>query len=301
MFNYLWVTSSSKEYLERVAEGSSNVDPGGNFSIQVLRAALQGRFGLDLPALGQDGVSELGDITHFEGFICNRQSHWFAIRQINGRFWNLNSMEKRPTIISHFQLASQIKDLENSGYSVFCIHTGLPPPCKSEAHRPGIADYWWKESDLVEGKGDNATTKAKDPWVNVGSGMRLDGSSTSATPGENMTEEEMLQMALAASLEQQNTTVQKKVELTPEPSQGTPDTVRIQFRLPSGGKPVTRRFLGTDSVLMVYAFVESQCDCNGGRRLELRYGFPPRDLQSVAEKTISEASLNGEAIQCRLV
>lgn len=277
------------------------MDPGGNFSIQVLRAALQGRYGLDLPALGQDGVSELGDITQFEGFICNRESHWFAIRKINGRFWNLNSMEKRPTIISHFQLASQIKDLEHSGYSVFCIHTGLPPPCTSEANRPGIPEYWWKESDLVEGKGDNATTKAKDPWVNVGSGVRLDGSAPAAAlSGENMTEDEMLQMALAASLEQQNTPLQKKVGLTPEPPAGTPNTVRIQFRLPSGGKPVTRRFLGTDSVLMVYAFVESQCKCDG-RRLELRYGFPPRDLQTVAEKTISEASLNGEAIQCRLV
>jgi ataxin-3 len=314
---------SSKDYLSRIAEGSGNVDPSGNFSIQVLRGALQGRYGLDLPNIGQQGVSEMGDVTEIEGFICNRevcgvllncfrilskvnsllifycdgQAHWFAIRKINGRYWNLNSMEKRPKIISHFQLAKEIKGLQESGYSVFCVHKGLPPPCSSKAQRDrGLPKYWWKEDDLVNGRGESATTGATDPWKDVGSGMRLDGSRTSSA---EMTEDEMLQMALAASLELPVASAAQTVELTAEPPAGGEGVVRIQFRLPGGERSV-RRFLGKDSVKMLYSYVESSCDSHG-QRLELRFGFPPRDLQTVAEKTIAEASLNGEAIQCRLV
>jgi ataxin-3 len=291
------IFSSSKDYLNRIAEGSGNVDPSGNFSIQVLRAALQGRYGLDLPNIAQEGVAEMGDVTEIDGFICNRQAHWFAIRKINGRYWNLNSMEKRPKIISHFQLAKEIKGYQESGYSVFCVHKGLPSPCTSKAQRDrGLPKYWWKEDDLVNGRGDNATTGATDPWKDVGSGMRLDGSLISS--GE-MTEEQMLQMALAASLEQPVSRAEETVELTPEPQAGAEGAVRIQFRLP-GGKRSVRRFLGTDSVRMLYSFVNSDCDSHG-QRLELRFGFPPRDLQTVAEKTIAEAALDGEAIQCRLI
>jgi hypothetical protein len=88
-----------------------------------------------------------------------------------------------------------------------------------------LPEYWWKEDDLVKGKGD-AITAATDPWRDVGSGMRLDGKSTMNTI-EGLTEEEMLQMALAASMEP--TSVPEKVALTPEPPAGTAGAVRIQF------------------------------------------------------------------------
>jgi ataxin-3 len=292
----------SKDYLNRLAEGSGNVDPSGNFSIEVLRAALKKKYALDLPNIRQEGVLDWGDVTEMDGFICNRQAHWFAIRKINGRFWNINSMEERPQIVSHFKLAAEIQGLQNSGYSVFCVPTGLPPPCCSKAQRErGLPQYWWKEDDLVQGKGQSAVTGATDPWRAVGSGMRLDGMSAAPNNANDlgdMTEEEMLQMALAASLEPN--TKEERVELTPEPAAGSSGAVRIQLRLPSGGRSL-RRFLQTDSVKMLYSFVEQESKDGQGRKLELRFGFPPKDLQTVSDKTIGEASLAGEAIQCRYV
>mmetsp|Transcript_33108 Transcript_33108/g.78238 ORF Transcript_33108/g.78238 Transcript_33108/m.78238 type:complete len:359 (-) Transcript_33108:836-1912(-) len=295
----------SRDYLNRVAEGSANVDPSGNFSIEVLRAALRNKYGLDLPNVLAEAVSNFGDVTGFEGFICNRDAHWFAIRMINGRFWNLNSMEERPEIISHFKLATEIAGFQNSGYTVFCVPNGLPPACTTKAQREeGLPQYWWKEDGLVKGKGKDAVNAATDTWSNVGSGIRLDGRSTTSNENqiEGLTEDQMVQMALKASLESvaAPSVEKEKITLTPEPSKGTPETARIQFRLPNGNRSV-RRFLKSDLVTMVYAYVESESNDNGGSHFELRYGFPPKDLQPMRTKTIGDANLSGESIQCRSV
>lgn len=150
-------------------------------------------------------------------------------------------------------------------------------------------------------------TGATDPWRDVGSGMRLDGGRMNLESNniEGLTEEEMLQMALAASLDPSPASsapmeAEQTVELTAEPPAGAPGTTRIQFRLPNG-KRIVRRFLENDLVGMVYAFVENEAHDNGagGKRLDLRSGFPPKDLQTVRNKTIAEAKLSGEAVQCR--
>ena len=272
----------------------------------MLRAALQSEYSLDLPNVLAKGVCDFGDVTEMAGFICNKSAHWFAIRMINGRFWNLNSMEERPQIISHFKLATEITGFQNSGYTVFCVPNGLPPACTTKAQRKqGLPQYWWKEDDLVKGKGKDAVTAATDTWNTAGSGMRLDGMSSNIDENriEGLTEEEMLQMALTASLEPTIATTSEEnvaVTLTSEPAKGTPETASIQFRLPSGTRSV-RRFLKSDLVAMVYAYVESESNDGRGRRLDLRSGFPPKDLQSNRKKTIGEVNLSGEAIQCRFV
>lgn len=299
----------SKDYLKRMAEGSGNVDPSGNFSIEVLRAALMNQYNISLPNIRQKGVGDTVEVTDIEGFICNRESHWFAIRKINARFWNLNSTKERPEIISHFRLAAEIQSLQESGYSVFCVLDELPPPCTTSAGRErGLPQFWWKEADLLAGKSD-ATTGATDPWRNVGTGMRLDGKPT-MNEGDNvsslqehmgdLTEEELMQMAVAASLEERSlkpSEERMKVEVQPEPSPTAKGVVRIQFRLPNGGR-VIRRFFETELVAVLYAFVEEQCH-EAGKSLELRCGFPPKDLNAHREKTLKDAGVSGESIQCR--
>jgi ataxin-3 len=319
---------NSKDYLNRLAEGSGNVDESGNFSIEVLRSALKNAYGLDLINVRQENLNEFGDVTDMEGFIAHKDAHWFAIRKINGRFWNLNSMEERPKIISHFKLATEIAGYQSSGCklrmimvyccmnkcnltsvslalidTVFCVPllSHECPPCTSKSQRQrGLPEYWWKEEDLVRGKGD-AITGATDPWRDVGSGMRLDGKSMSTTSNqmEGMSEEEMIQMALMASMEttQQSSTA-PTVALTEEPAAGVAGAVRIQFRLPDGSRAV-RRFLQSDPVGMLYAFVESTSKGGQGRAVELRAGFPPKELSPMRQTTIADANLAGEAVTCR--
>lgn len=313
---------ASKDYIRRLAEGSGNVDPSGNFSIEVLRSALMSRYELELPNIRQEGVRDV-EVTTMEGFICHRDSHWFAIRKIHDRFWNLNSTADRPQLISHFRLAAEIESLQNSGYSVFCVQQGLLPN-NTTTHQDksrGLPQYWWKQSDLLRNK-SNATTAATDPWNNVGSGMRLDGKTTTTTNNDylSMSEEEMMQMAIASSLqttqEKEDATIvsnipEKKqkmnnddmdvVELKEEPSSDEDGVVKVQFRLPNGTRTV-RRFYETELVGVFYTFVKDSCPSSSSsnpNQLELRCGFPPKDLLPFHNKTMKEAQMANESITCR--
>ena len=299
---------NSKDYLKRVSEGSGNVDPSGNFSLQVLNAALTNMFSISLTNIRQEGaLKNIRDVTDLQGFICNKQSHWFAIRKINDRYWNLNSTNDCPIIISHFNLAKEIEKLQLEGYHVFFVKETLPQPCQSfeESEGRGLPQFWWKEEDLLSGGRSTSTNGATNHWRsdNVGSGFRLDGKSTSDESKsyvEGLTEEEMLQMALAASLEKNEEVKSTDIDefiLKPEPIASEANTVRIQLRLP-GGTKVVRRFYEKDPVGMIYAFVQDRCR---DQSFELRAGFPPKNLSDKKLITISEANLGGEMIQGRFI
>lgn len=268
----------SKDYLRRLNEGSGNVDPQGNFSLQVLSTALERMYGLSLPAIGQSDLPKDTDITSYPGFICNRASHWFAIRKIGTHFWNLNSTLEQPEAISHFRLAAELEGLERDGYAVFVITGGeLPASDRST----GSQKFWWQRSKL-EGKKASAT--AATDWNTAGTGRRLDGKK--GGDSGMLTEEEQLQMALQASI---------LPDVPEEPAANATGVVTMQFKFPNG-KRIKRRFLEEQPVLVVYAYCEQQ---NGGGKIELKFGFPPRDLSEHRDKSIIEAKLKGESIQVR--
>jgi len=249
------------------------------------------------------------EVTNIEGFICNKDSHWFAIRKINGTYWNLNSTLERPQQISHFRLAAEIQALQTSGYSVFCItEPGLPPPCTSLSQKQrGLPEYWWKEEDLLKGKINPSTGAA---WKNLGSGMKLGSTNNNSTTSsmasypnnlENLSEDDMLRLALEASLKDLEQSDDLVVQLTPEPDASCPNSVKIQFRLPGGVRSV-RRFLSSDYVAMLYAYVNDRClPQQQGKRLELLAGFPPKDLASHKNQSILSANLANESIQARYI
>ena len=254
------------------------VDAQGNFSIEVLKAAIQNKYGIQLPHLTakdlQPGNGML-DITDYQGFLYHKSDHWFAIRKIGGRFWNLNSTVERPEVISHFTLATEISRSRNEGYTVFCVPDGLPPVgYKPSNPTPTSYGRWHRMSDLLRGKSTDESS-LKDPWENVGSGMRLDGkksgasslASSIASNGiiEGLSEEEQLQLALQFSLEPEaqvynnpTTSANSIVPVPTEPVEGTTGVIKIRFRLPNN-KVVVRRFLENDTVAIVYLYVVEQC------------------------------------------
>ena len=220
--------------------------------------------------------------------------------------------------------------MRNEGYSVFCVVEigALPEECKNETElaQRGSKEFWWSESDLLNGTGIRGHAN---PWGDVGSGMRLDGQSTASASGGNrgassanangvididgLTEDEMIQLAMSASLQPFSENNQSSasasaslldidlstVIVTPEPAQGAEGAIRIQFRLPDG-KRLTRRFLKSESVKVLAAFVQEQCPPDGnGIALEMRAGFPPKDFSPLYGDTIEVAKLAGDSIQCR--
>jgi len=281
--------NNGDDYQRRLQEGSHNVDAAGNFSIQVLNVALQEQYNVQLShSLSQDMLKQQqqADITEYQGFLCHKSDHWFSIRQIGGRYWNLNSLLEIPVTISHFTLATEMQQWQNEGYTIFPVPYGLPP-VGTKKGSTGVS--WHRMSDLIKGK-----STEKDPFESLTGGMRLDGKPRAMMHVEGLTEEEELQMALEASLEQPKLAATASTDVPPEPAAGTPNAVRIQFRLPDGGR-VVRRFMSTDSVLVVYGF----CQEKAGQPIELKFGFPPKDLDNYKNQTIGEAGLAGESVQAR--
>lgn len=68
-----------------------------------------------------------------EAFVCNLQSHWFAIRKIEGKWYNLNSLNKRPEFLGDVYLGAFLKQLEVEGYSIFITKGKFPPAEKDSS------------------------------------------------------------------------------------------------------------------------------------------------------------------------
>eukprot|EP00956_Cyclotella_meneghiniana_P010463 scaffold14569_cov49-Cyclotella_meneghiniana.AAC.5 len=84
------------------------------------------------------------------------------------------------------------------------------------------------------------------------------------------------------------------LEVGDEPTSG--NVARIQIRMPDG-KRLVRKFQGDDSVKIIYAFVaQSNDEAKSGKAFELKAKFPPQDLLSSVDESISSCGLNGEAI-----
>ncbi|POM63053.1 Hypothetical protein PHPALM_19502, partial [Phytophthora palmivora] len=76
---------------------------------------------------------------------------------------------------------------------------------------------------------------------------------------------------------------------------GTPNATRVQIRVPDGSR-LTRRFLKTDPLAMVWTFVKDQVPEARTRAFELRTAFPPsavadNDTLSIEEGKLENASL----------
>ena len=91
-------------------------------------------------------------LKQWEGFIGNKQSHWYAIRRLRRRWWIINSTADFPEHLSENQLESHINGLQNDGYSVFVAIGSLPGPPDDSGLLEGNKELWWKEDDMIGGR-----------------------------------------------------------------------------------------------------------------------------------------------------
>jgi len=64
--------------------------------------------------------------TSEEGFICNLEEHWFAVRKVYGEWFNFDSTAKRPSRLSQFYLSAFLDTLVKGGYSIFVVRGEYP-------------------------------------------------------------------------------------------------------------------------------------------------------------------------------
>jgi ataxin-3 len=176
---------------------SFNVDESGNFSIQVLRSALQ-YYSIELISWSSTDELLTDPLKEEIGFIINKQSHWFAIRKINNKWWNLNSTLEIPELISSFHLVAFLSQLRSEKYFVF-IARGHVPTLNDDVEERGTGRMF-EESDLLQGKVGSTTTSTTPAVIPFsGTGRKLGSSDTSVVLTGNA-EEDDLARAIAMSL-----------------------------------------------------------------------------------------------------
>ena len=82
----------------------------------------------------------------------NRSDHWFCIRKIHEKWWNLNSTLEKPEEISQFYLSAFISQLRLDNYSVFIARGNIPAygDYKFYANAQTLTvGIWYNMSDLL--------------------------------------------------------------------------------------------------------------------------------------------------------
>ncbi|XP_065064642.1 ataxin-3-like [Rhopilema esculentum] len=117
--------TNSPEYLQFMQQPSSNMDDSGFFSIQVICKALQ-VWGLDLVSFTSQGAR-----TAREYLECNLEKHWITIRKLGNQWFNLDSNQSGPALVTGTYLSLFLAQLEKEGYSIFIV-SGELPTCEAD-------------------------------------------------------------------------------------------------------------------------------------------------------------------------
>jgi len=118
--------SNERKIISTRQSTNENVDLDGNYNIQVLSMALNRFNSVMTPFKASKIISFLEKGEKVEGLIFNSSTHWYSIRLINGEWFDLNSSNSQPKIISEFMLHAFIQGSEDVGYTNFII-MNLPP------------------------------------------------------------------------------------------------------------------------------------------------------------------------------
>ncbi len=308
-------TSEARAFLR---EGSGNVGLDGNFSIQVLTAALMRAHNVSLedtrrpehrPAMEWPAKQE--------GFVLNRHSHWYCMRRIDGQWWQFNSTQPLPVRLSEASLGSTLAELAADSWTVFLAVGKLPAPMPSSS---GLGDpsNWVDPSKPPPGALDGFISKAAPPEPKFqafsGAGHTLGASSSTASAGEKRsagaalgTEDEQLAFALSLSAGLAHKERLSK-RLPPEPETGA-GAARVAVRM-SDGTRLARRFGQSEPVQSLIDFVcielaDKPAAANTSGRWMLASQYPPitlafasdgtADDEAAASRSFSEAGLSPSA------
>ncbi|CAI5713567.1 unnamed protein product [Peronospora effusa] len=156
--------------------------------------------------------------------------------------------------------------------------------CMQTLHAPPSEEKKEADTNIMDASEDDQLAAAIAASMQGNNGDSDEGEmkqTADALDHENKHEEETIQEPVVA--------------LTPEPDAGSPNVTRVQIRVPDGSR-LTRRFLKTDPLAMVWSFVKDKVPEARGRAFELRTAFPLsavayNDTLSIEEGKLENASL----------
>eukprot|EP00741_Cyanophora_paradoxa_P001938 tig00000523_g1877.t1 len=298
-------------------EDSGNIAADGNFSVQVLMEALKTLKLSLVPLQGSDPIAATArkDPWNQRAFICNLMEHWFCLRKIGPRWWNLNSLLQTPQLVTETYLSIYLEQLKREGYSIFVVVGELPKCQAEEAEEQGLvadpAKSW--AAAAAGGRGSPAVppgsakrvrpmTEEEELEAAIAASLRADGgagaegggsapASSSAAPAapKPALEDQMLQKALEES--RALAAAAREKELPPEPAPEDPAASLVVVRLPNGSR-AQRRFPKDATLGTLYGFVESKGYPDVARLVQNL----PRKVFERSDETLEAAGLYPRAM-----
>jgi hypothetical protein len=246
-------TPEARAFISEQMRESANVAMDGNFSIQVLSAALERKFGITLEDTRRpENHNYMIRPDQCAGFVLNRSAHWYCMRKLDGQWWQMNSANPAPERMLGNDLARSLADLVSNNWTIFMVkpdpNRGMPAPI-SKSSGMGDPSNWVDPAHPPGGSAafGNGFQKKEEPKFEAfkGGGNRLGGPPSGASAGaaatgaalEGKTEDEQLAMALALSSGLANK-ARLEGRLLPEPESGG---ARVLVRMPDG-KRCQRKF-----------------------------------------------------------
>eukprot|EP00941_MAST-03F_sp_MAST-3F-sp1_P005106 g5106.t1 len=213
--------SETPDALRYLASESGNVDASGNFSISVLSTALHRTCGCTLADSEHEDEKALGTMSRpleQEAFVFNLHSHWFTVRKLQGSgWWDLNSLNDKPTQISDFYLETYLASLRNEQWRVFVVKGRLPSPEAFGFGSEGVGQNFHSVEELQAAaalaRTSNRNNDIRNEGKNWGGGRTLGGGDVDSNNIVDLSgsslfdEDEALARALAASMESISDTV----------------------------------------------------------------------------------------------
>eukprot|EP01053_Blabericola_migrator_P007989 Blabericola_migrator_1__7988@NODE_409_length_8743_cov_452_402259_g322_i0_p5_GENE_NODE_409_length_8743_cov_452_402259_g322_i0NODE_409_length_8743_cov_452_402259_g322_i0_p5_ORF_typecomplete_len395_score42_97Josephin/PF02099_17/4_7e30UBX/PF00789_20/0_026_NODE_409_length_8743_cov_452_402259_g322_i068428026 len=116
---------------QSTGEEYRNASHDGFYSVAVIEQSLAMK-NFVMTRFGHPTIADLrySPAKYSDGFICNSQKHWFAIRCVNGRYFRLDSLAASPEAIATSALSKFIDSLQDGSYSVFVIRPTNWPNAK---------------------------------------------------------------------------------------------------------------------------------------------------------------------------
>eukprot|EP01129_Flabellula_baltica_P001241 TRINITY_DN11137_c0_g1_i1.p1 TRINITY_DN11137_c0_g1~~TRINITY_DN11137_c0_g1_i1.p1 ORF type:complete len:330 (-),score=61.39 TRINITY_DN11137_c0_g1_i1:71-1060(-) len=262
------------DFIKFAAEDSGNVALDGNFSIQVLSQALA-TFDISCESILHESMADSRlHPENEEAFICNLQSHWFPIRKIDGTFWNLNSLENKPTKLSELYLSAFIAQLQQEGYNIFVIRGKFPNPIYDPQDPAWI--YVSDPSQHMQSADDELERAIQESLRDAGMNV------------SDFSEQDEIELAIKLSMETESAVPEGDVP--EEPSPNDPETTLISIKT-LGGFSIKRKFYWRNTIGEVYAWVFRETNTNLKSEKYSLISNHPRTNYSNPEKTLEEYGL----------
>ncbi|KAE8805919.1 ataxin-3 [Hordeum vulgare] len=113
-------------------EGSHNVSNSGDFSVEVLKRALE-VWNLQFISMHSQAAAGAQSNPELEtAFICHFQNHWFCIRNVDGEWYNFNSLCLAPEHLSQFLLSAYLDSMRGPGSNIYVVRGTFPRDCPTD-------------------------------------------------------------------------------------------------------------------------------------------------------------------------